>query len=127
MAVKLLVMYPRLKDIEAFEQVYNNEHVPMAVDKLVGKPKLSNQGVGLSARDAGLPPHRRSLLSFDASFGGVCRFRGRQTNYRPRGVDLLWRRSNHSRGGRGDIRVSGSGERCSCERGMMAFGLKTFC
>jgi uncharacterized protein (TIGR02118 family) len=40
MAVKLLVMYPRLKDIEAFEQVYNNEHVPMAVDKLVGKTKI---------------------------------------------------------------------------------------
>jgi uncharacterized protein (TIGR02118 family) len=40
MAVKLLVMYPRLQDIEAFEQVYNNEHVPMAVDKLVGKTKI---------------------------------------------------------------------------------------
>jgi uncharacterized protein (TIGR02118 family) len=40
MAVKLVVIYPRPKDIEAFEHVYDNEHVPMAVDKLVGKTKI---------------------------------------------------------------------------------------
>jgi len=40
MAVKLVVVYPRPKTIEAFERVYNNEHVPMAVDKLVGKTKI---------------------------------------------------------------------------------------
>jgi uncharacterized protein (TIGR02118 family) len=40
MAVKLVVMYPRPKDIKAFEHVHNNEHVPMAVDKLVGKTKI---------------------------------------------------------------------------------------
>jgi hypothetical protein len=38
--VKLVVMYPRPKDIEAFEKLYQEEHVPMAVDKLVGKTKF---------------------------------------------------------------------------------------
>ena len=40
MAVKMVVMYPRTKDIDAFEQIYNDEHVPMAVDKLAGKTKI---------------------------------------------------------------------------------------
>jgi uncharacterized protein (TIGR02118 family) len=40
MAVKLIVMYPRPKDIQAFETVYKGEHVPLAIEKLVGKTKL---------------------------------------------------------------------------------------
>lgn len=40
MTFKIVVMYPLPKDIEAFEDVYHNEHVPMAVDKLVGKTKI---------------------------------------------------------------------------------------
>jgi hypothetical protein len=43
MAVKLVVMYPRPKDIDTFEYVYKNEHVPMAVENLSGKTKLSPQ------------------------------------------------------------------------------------
>ena len=38
--VKLVVMYPVPKDIEAFEKVYLTEHVPMAVEKLAGKTKI---------------------------------------------------------------------------------------
>ena len=38
--VKLVVMYPRPKDVDAFEKVYQKEHVPMAVEKLKGKTKL---------------------------------------------------------------------------------------
>src|SRR5689334_10921953 len=38
--VKLIVMYPRPKDINAFEKLYQTEHVPMAVQKLTGKTKL---------------------------------------------------------------------------------------
>lgn len=37
---KLVVIYPRPKDIEAFEQLYQKEHVPLAVEKLAGKTKL---------------------------------------------------------------------------------------
>ncbi|HET6175602.1 MAG TPA: EthD family reductase [Candidatus Sulfotelmatobacter sp.] len=40
MAVKLVVMYPRPQDIDAFEYVYKNEHVPMAVENLSGKTKI---------------------------------------------------------------------------------------
>lgn len=38
--VKLIVMYPRPKDIDSFEKLYQTEHVPMAVKKLTGKTKL---------------------------------------------------------------------------------------
>jgi uncharacterized protein (TIGR02118 family) len=40
MAVKLIVMYPRPKNVQAFETVYNRQHVPMAVEKLAGKSKI---------------------------------------------------------------------------------------
>ena len=39
-AVKFMVIYPRPKDIEAFEKVYQEKHVPMAVEKLIGKTKF---------------------------------------------------------------------------------------
>jgi uncharacterized protein (TIGR02118 family) len=38
--VKLIVMYPRPKDVDAFEKIYQEEHIPMAVQKLEGKTKL---------------------------------------------------------------------------------------
>ncbi len=38
--VKFMVIYPIPKDIDAFEKVYTEEHVPMAVEKLAGKTKL---------------------------------------------------------------------------------------
>lgn len=38
--VKLVVIYPSPKDVEAFEKAYRNEHVPMAVEKLSGKVKF---------------------------------------------------------------------------------------
>src|SRR3989440_10176968 len=39
-AVKLMVMYPTPKDVQAFERLYQDEHVPMAVKKLGGKKKV---------------------------------------------------------------------------------------
>ena len=38
--VKMVVMYPQPADVDVFEKVYLDEHVPMAVDKLAGKTKL---------------------------------------------------------------------------------------
>jgi uncharacterized protein (TIGR02118 family) len=38
--VKLVVIYPQPKDTDAFEKVYQNEHVPLAVAKLGGKSKI---------------------------------------------------------------------------------------
>lgn len=40
MAVKLVVIYPRPKDIDAFEYIYKNEHLPMASENLTGKTKI---------------------------------------------------------------------------------------
>ena len=37
---KLIVMYPHPQDADRFENVYHNEHVPMAVPKLSGKTKI---------------------------------------------------------------------------------------
>jgi len=56
-SVKLIVMYPRPKDIEAFETVYQKEHVPMAVAKLAGKTKLVASKVIASPQ--GTPPFYR--------------------------------------------------------------------
>jgi len=33
-------MYPRPKDVDAFEKIYQTEHVPLAVAKLGGKSKI---------------------------------------------------------------------------------------
>jgi uncharacterized protein (TIGR02118 family) len=38
--LKLIVMYPMPTDVEAFEKVYQDEHVPMAVERLAGKTKF---------------------------------------------------------------------------------------
>lgn len=37
---KLIVMYPVPKNVEAFDKIYQGEHVPMAVEKLRGKTKI---------------------------------------------------------------------------------------
>jgi uncharacterized protein (TIGR02118 family) len=37
---KLIVAYPPPKDIDTFEAIYHQEHVPMAVAKLEGKTKI---------------------------------------------------------------------------------------
>jgi uncharacterized protein (TIGR02118 family) len=50
-------MYPRPKDLEAFEKVYQNEHVPMAVAKLRGKTKLV--ATRILASPQGIPPFYR--------------------------------------------------------------------
>jgi len=55
--VKLIVIYPRPKDLEAFEQAYQKEHVPMAVKKLAGKKKLVASKVVSSPQ--GTPPFYR--------------------------------------------------------------------
>jgi uncharacterized protein (TIGR02118 family) len=38
--IKVVVIYPRPKDLNAFENAYIKEHVPMAIEKLKGKTKF---------------------------------------------------------------------------------------
>jgi len=40
MKAKLIVMYPRPTDVQAFETVYRRDHVPLAVERLIGKTKI---------------------------------------------------------------------------------------
>ncbi|HLJ85196.1 MAG TPA: EthD family reductase [Candidatus Angelobacter sp.] len=76
--VKLVVMYPRPTDIDAFEKLYQEEHVPMAVSKLEGKTKLvatkvagSPQGVPAFYRIAEVHfPSMDALQACAASEGG---------------------------------------------------------
>ena len=54
---KLIVIYPRPKDIESFENIYLTEHVPMAVEKLSGKTKIVATKIWGSPQ--GVPPFYR--------------------------------------------------------------------
>jgi uncharacterized protein (TIGR02118 family) len=38
--IKLIVAYPQPLDVESFEKIYIEEHVPMAIEKLAGKTKI---------------------------------------------------------------------------------------
>ena len=57
MPMKLVVMYPRPRDIEAFEKIYNEEHVPMAIAKLAGKTKMV--GTRILGSPQGTPAFQR--------------------------------------------------------------------
>ena len=63
MPVKLVVIYPRPKDIQTFETVYNRDHVPMAVAKLAGKTKLVATRV-LGSPNGKPPLHRIAEIHF---------------------------------------------------------------
>ena len=39
--VKVVVLYPQPKDAEEFEKLYNEEHLPMAAEKLSGVTKVA--------------------------------------------------------------------------------------
>ena len=54
MSVKLIVAYPQPKNVEAFEAVYQNEHVPLAVANLAGKTKIVSTKILQSPQ--GTPP-----------------------------------------------------------------------
>lgn len=56
--VKLIVAYPTPTDIDAFEKVYTEDHVPMAVEKLAGKTKLVATKI-LSMADGSPAPYYR--------------------------------------------------------------------
>src|SRR5260370_882373 len=38
--IKLVVIYPRPTDVDHFEKIYMEEHIPMAIEKLAGKTKI---------------------------------------------------------------------------------------
>jgi uncharacterized protein (TIGR02118 family) len=56
-SVKLTVIYPRPKDVDAFEHIYQTEHVPLAVARLADKTKMVASKVLASPQ--GTPPFYR--------------------------------------------------------------------
>jgi uncharacterized protein (TIGR02118 family) len=76
--VKLVVIYPRPKNVDVFENIYQSEHVPLAVAKLGGKTKMvatkildSPQGVPPFYRVAEVYfPSMQALEACAASEGG---------------------------------------------------------
>jgi len=56
-AVKLVVIYPRPKDVDGFEKICQTEHVSLAVAKLGGKTKIVASKILDSPQ--GLPPFHR--------------------------------------------------------------------
>ena len=58
--IKLVVIYPRPKDVDAFEKIYQTEHVPLAVARLGGKTKIVATKIVDSPQ--GLPPFHRCKL-----------------------------------------------------------------
>jgi uncharacterized protein (TIGR02118 family) len=77
-SVKLIVIYPSPQNVGAFEKIYQNEHVPLAVTKLVGKSKIvatkvlgSPQGTRFFYRIAEVDfPSMQALRACAASDGG---------------------------------------------------------
>ncbi len=55
--VKLVVIYPHSQDVDVFEKVYQQEHVPLAVAKLSGKTKIV--GTKVVGSPQGIPPFYR--------------------------------------------------------------------
>jgi uncharacterized protein (TIGR02118 family) len=61
--VKMVVIYPTPEDVAAFEKVYNEEHIPLAAQKLSGQTKLvASRIVGSPAGAA--PFHRIAEVHF---------------------------------------------------------------
>jgi uncharacterized protein (TIGR02118 family) len=61
---KLVVIYPVPTDIEKFERLYREQHVPMAVAKVAGKTKIVATKVLSSAQGGPAPFHRIAEIHF---------------------------------------------------------------
>lgn len=57
--VRFIVIYPRPKDVDAFEKIYMEKHVPLAAKKIEGKTKLVATKVLDSPQ--GTPPYYRMV------------------------------------------------------------------
>lgn len=61
---KLVVIYPRPRDIEVFEKKYLEEHVPMAVQRLTGATRAVLTKVLKSPQGTSPPFHRLAEIYF---------------------------------------------------------------
>ena len=61
---KLVVIYPRPADVDAFERAYRDEHVPLAVEKIKGTTKFVATRVVGTPGSATPPFYRIAQLHF---------------------------------------------------------------
>ena len=61
---KLIVMYPTPTDVAVFERRYEQEHVPMAVEKLAGKVRFDANLVTSAPGKDQAPYHRIAEVYF---------------------------------------------------------------
>ena len=65
---KLIAAYPQPKDFDAFDEVYQKDHVPMAIANLAGKTKIFTTKVSAASQGKpGVLLHCRGSLSFHRS------------------------------------------------------------
>src|SRR5438128_11630686 len=64
--MKIVVIYPRPTDLEAFEKAYVEEHVPLAMEKIKGVIKFEATKV-LGTPDGSTPPFFRIAELYFAS------------------------------------------------------------
>ena len=63
---KIVVIYPRPTDVDAFEKIYVEEHVPLAMEKIKGVKKFAATRV-VGTPDGSTPPfYRIAELYFDS-------------------------------------------------------------
>ena len=62
--VRLVVIYPRPADIDKFERDYNEQHLPMAAQKIPGKTKFVTAKVLGTASGDPAPFHRIAEVHF---------------------------------------------------------------
>jgi uncharacterized protein (TIGR02118 family) len=80
-SVKLVVIYPRPKDVAAFENIYQTEHVPLAVARLTGKTKMVATKV-LASQQGTAPFYRiaevyfLSMQALEECAAGTVRWQG---------------------------------------------------
>ena len=55
---KIVVIYPRPTDLDAFEKAYTEEHIPLAMEKIKGVSKFSATRV-IGTPDGSTPPFYR--------------------------------------------------------------------
>jgi len=88
--VKLVVMYPRPKDIDAFEKIYQNEHVPLAVQTGGQDKDCRDQGIVFTARYSSFLSHRRNSFPLDGGSGSMRRVRWWEAGACPCRGDFFW-------------------------------------
>ena len=107
MTVKLVVIYPRPANVEAFETVYKRDHVPMAVEKLGGKTKIvASKIVGSPQGTPPFPSHCRDPFPLHGGSASLRRIGRWQTDARECSGNFFRRRTDLPGRRRGSIRVS---------------------